>query len=170
MKISLKRTVSSSVVNSLSIDIGVSNRYIKESWVINRRAVLIVKHENFNGNTLANDIALVKLSVIIFYKKKLRNNFNSCFFQTPITLDNKYYIPACLPETISGLDFDSQEKTVWLTGWGSTYFQGPVTIDKMEVSMNVLTDTRCKQKYAQMLNPLAQICAGELGLNNGILE
>jgi hypothetical protein len=80
MKISLKRTVSSLVVNSLLIDIGVSNRHIKESWVINRGAVLIVKHENFNGNTLANDIALVKLSVIIFYKKKLRNNFNSCFF------------------------------------------------------------------------------------------
>jgi hypothetical protein len=75
-----------------------------------------------------------------------------------------------LPESISGLNFDSQEETAWLTGWGSTYFQGPVTIDKMEVSMNVLTDIRCKQKYAQMLNPLAQICAGELGLNNGIFR
>jgi hypothetical protein len=72
MKISLKRTVSSSVVNSLSIDIGVSNRYIKESWVINRRAVLIVKHENFNGNTLANDITLVKLLVIIFLQEKIK--------------------------------------------------------------------------------------------------
>jgi len=72
MKISLKRTVSSLVVNSLLIDIGVSNRYIKESWVINRRAVLIVKHENFNGNTLANDITLVKLLVIIFLQEKIK--------------------------------------------------------------------------------------------------
>ncbi len=72
MKISLKRTVSSLVVNSLLIDIGVSNRHTKESWVINRGAVLIVKHENFNGNTLANDITLVKLLVIIFLQEKIK--------------------------------------------------------------------------------------------------
>ena len=32
-------------------------------------------------------------------------------------LDDKYYIPACLPDDDS-MNFDSQNKTAWLSGWG----------------------------------------------------
>lgn len=40
-------------------------------------------------------------------------------FKTPLVLDDKYYIPACLPETDDdSLNFDSQLQTAWLTGWG----------------------------------------------------
>lgn len=39
--------------------------------------------------------------------------------KSPIKLDDTYIIPACLPETEDdSLDFDSQNKTAWLTGWG----------------------------------------------------
>jgi len=84
-------------------------------------------------------------------------------------LDQKYYIPACIPDDDS-LDFLAQEKVAWLTGWGSQYFQGPVTVEKYQVSMKLISDVRCKQRYAQMYDANKQLCGGESTGNSGACQ
>ena len=137
-------------VSTLSIDIGVHNRVYKESWVKSVKASKLFVHENFQTLSFVsyiNDIALLKLS-------------------EPIDLDNKYYIPVCLPSIISE-ENDSQNKTAWVTGWGSTYYGGSATIEKRQVLMVVLSDSKCKQYYSQVYNIPGQICAGESNGNSG---
>lgn len=51
-----------------SIDIGLHDRTVKESWYINRAVSNVIMHESYNRNTLQNDIALMRLSVSIIYK------------------------------------------------------------------------------------------------------
>ena len=71
---------------------------------------------------------------------------------------------------VDSLSFDSQEQIAWLTGWGSTFYGGAVTVEKYEVSMKLITDVRCKQKYAQMYDTNKQICAGESSGNSGACQ
>ena len=40
------------------------------------------------------------------------------FNKTPVQLDNKYAVPACIDETGYKLELDPKGKTTWLTGWG----------------------------------------------------
>ncbi len=54
------------------------------------------------------------------------------------------------------------------TGWGSTVSGGGSSLVHREVSMPVLTDARCEQRFDgsnNMLDPPTQICAGEEGGN-----
>jgi len=39
-----------------------------------------------------------------------------------------------------------------------------------KVSMEIMNDTRCKQKYSQMFNIEKQICAGETNGNSGACQ
>ncbi|XP_066266384.1 chymotrypsinogen A-like [Branchiostoma lanceolatum] len=94
---------------------------------------------------MRNDIALIKLSAPV---------------------NGEYIIEACLPE--AGLDV--QSKTCWVTGWGSERLGGSTTTKLMEVSMPLLTDTRCDQRYGNMVNTDSAICAGEFSVNSGACQ
>jgi transmembrane serine protease 6 len=50
------------------------------------------------------------------------------------------------------------------TGWGALREGGPSAAKHQEVSMLILTDKRCEEKFDgsnDMLDPLTQVCAGE---------
>jgi hypothetical protein len=51
----------------LAIELGVHNTQIKEPWTITRKASKIIVHQSFSLETLYNDIAMVKLDVILIY-------------------------------------------------------------------------------------------------------
>lgn len=109
----------------MSIDIGVHNRVGKEPWAKSVKVEKVILHENFklqeNFISYINDVALVKLTVKRIIKNICRFKFSYfLFLKKPIVLDDKYYVPACLPD--NDLDFDSQNKTAWLTGWGISLF------------------------------------------------
>jgi len=40
----------------------------------------------------------------------------------------------------------------------------------MEVSMPILTDQRCKERYGAMVNTDTVICAGEYSVNSGACQ
>jgi secreted trypsin-like serine protease len=135
--------VSGALTPSLySIDIGLHDRTVKESWFINRRVSNVIMHEQYNANTLRNDIALMKLS-------------------TPAAIDNYYIVPVCYQR--SSADLSGQ--TSWATGWGTLFSGGSLSRYNMQVAMPVLTDARCKQRFGANLDPNLGICAGEVGNN-----
>jgi len=89
---------------------------------------------------IQNDIALFRISTPAVY--------------------TDYILPACIltpGEALAG-------KQSIATGWGTTSSGGSVANGQREVSMPVLTDVRCKERFGgtnDMLNPLTQVCAGE---------
>lgn len=48
----------------LSIDLGLHNRNLKESWTVTRKAAKVVIHPKFDIRIMLNDIAMIKLDVI----------------------------------------------------------------------------------------------------------
>lgn len=160
------------------VEIGVHNRNSKESWVQQRFISKLWRHEQFNSNTLANDITLIKLDVSNLEPMKILNFFLtlvSLFFKSPVRFDNKYIIPACLDEVEDPTDpdfnlLDPQLKTGWLSGWGHTFYGGALTIEKNQVSMPILADTSCKNRYANMYDIRWNVCAGEVTVGNGACQ
>jgi hypothetical protein len=49
----------------LTINIGIHNRYKKDKWVQTRSASRLFVHEKFSIDTIAYDIALIRLKVFI---------------------------------------------------------------------------------------------------------
>ena len=58
-----RQTLTSTYLSTLSVDIGVHNRYVKEPWVKTIGVAKVIKHESFSLQTLNSDIALIKLKV-----------------------------------------------------------------------------------------------------------
>ncbi len=42
--------------------------------------------------------------------------------------------------------------------------------EKMQVSMELLTESRCKNIYQNMINTQSQLCAGEANVNKGACQ
>ena len=66
------------------------------SFFVNKKLAFLLKR-------IIKNVCRFKFSYFLFLKKQ-------------IVLDDKYNVSACLPD--NDLDFDSQNKTAWLTGWG----------------------------------------------------
>jgi len=104
----------------------------------------VTRHPNYNGQKIQNDIAIFELTTTATY--------------------TDYVLPVCFPgasDTFAG-------QTCVATGWGSTVSGGGSATHHREVSMPVLTDARCEQRFDgtnDMINPLTQVCAGEDGFN-----
>ncbi|CAF0860061.1 unnamed protein product [Brachionus calyciflorus] len=143
----------SSVINSgFRVDVGVHNRSNKEPWTQTRSFSKLYVHEKFSMTNLQYDIALIKLS-------------------SKIELNDTYAVPICIDESNPTIpELEPQSKTGWLTGWGHERYQGVLTTVKMQGSIGILTDTRCKQKYGSLYNTAVQICAGETGVNAGACQ
>jgi hypothetical protein len=72
------------------------------SKIILKKGNIFEKHQDFNPNTLMNDIAIIKLSV-------------------PVRL-NRFIQIACLPKTQS-TNFPSAGSKAWIVGWVNLKFQ-----------------------------------------------
>jgi len=125
-----------------SIDIGLHDRTVKESWFINRKVQRVIIHEQYDDWTLHNDIALMKLT-------------------TPATIDYYYIVPACVQRSSE----DLSGKTSWATGWGTLFSGGSLSRYNMQVPMPVLTDARCIQRFGEDVDGPTHVCAGEVGNN-----
>lgn len=60
---------------------------------------------------------------------------------------------------------DLSDKPGWATGWGANVTGGPLSRYKMQVEMKILTEARCTQKFADDIDGLRHLCAGEVGEN-----
>ncbi|XP_037780326.1 venom serine protease 34-like [Penaeus monodon] len=83
----------------------------------------VIVHENYNANTVDNDIALIRLSSAASYSRGVG--------------------PICLPFQFASLDFQGQTGTV--TGWGRTDYQGSTSNVLQEVELPILTTAECQQ-------------------------
>jgi len=131
---------------SQGVEIGLHNRFMKESYTVSRRISTLHLHESFSMQNMRNDIALLRLS-------------------SPVQFRNEI-VPVCLPSRA----VDITGRTGWLTGWGLDRFGGNLSNDKMQVSMDVLPDTRCQQIYSYMYSTQAMICCGEFNVNKGACQ
>jgi len=103
-----------------------------------------IRHPQYNAQKIQNDIAIFELT-------------------TYATLTD-YVLPVCIPNL--GEVFTVY--TCVATGWGSTFSGGGVSLPHREVSMPVLTDDRCEERFDgsnNMIDPPTQVCAGEEGEN-----
>ncbi|XP_034034844.1 transmembrane protease serine 2 [Thalassophryne amazonica] len=100
----------------------------------------IIIHENFDRNTLNNDIALLKLAKALTFTEKIK--------------------PVCLPNV--GVDL-SAGKQAWITGWGTIYSSGtkPNTLNQAQVT--IYSREECNKPW--VLNGAVtetMICAGKM--------
>jgi secreted trypsin-like serine protease len=97
----------------------------------------IFLHEQYNTNTQENDIAIIRLS-------------------RPVTISDKINV-ICLP----GAEALNANQTVWITGWGTTSFQGQTSPVLKQTTLHTMP-TRCPQIYRNY-NSQKQMCAGAHG-------
>jgi len=109
---------------------------------IERTVVYKIKHEEYDSNTLKNDIALFKMD-------------------SPVNTD--IYLPVCMPP--HGAEYEN--KKAWVTGWGTTSENGDQATVLQELELAIVSDSAC---YSAMTGALGtywgqtfaaeQICAG----------
>jgi len=119
---------------------GLHDRTKSDPWTQVFTSVLAVRHPGYSASKIQYDIAIFKID-------------------KEATLSD-YVLPVCFPA--DGDDFASQESIA--VGWGSTFSGGSSAPTHREVSMPVLTDARCEQRFdgtSNLIEPSTQICAGE---------
>merc|ERR1712126_516589 len=102
-----------------------------------------INHPNYNGNTLENDFAILRLC-------------------NPVTF-TKMLSPACLPSSSSN-NYDSVTATV--SGWGTLQQGGSQPSVLQEVSINTMTNAQCTSspmKYPSNYIFSNMLCAGGQG-------
>lgn len=98
------------------------------------------RHDQFDPRTYRNDIAVLLLERPVEFNDDIR--------------------PICLPYD-SLRDEDLTSRSGFVSGWGTTSFNGPSSNVLREVSFPIVDDESCKQAYRQDL-PITDvyICAG----------
>ncbi|KAI4496409.1 hypothetical protein M0804_000219 [Polistes exclamans] len=92
-------------------------------------------HRDFDSTTYENDIAIIKIHR-----------------PTPF---NSYIWPICLPP----IDQTFENKTAFVTGWGSQYYGGPSSTVLMEVAVPIWPQEMCTRSFSQRVTR-ATMCAG----------
>ena len=95
----------------------------------------IIKHENYNGFTISNDIALLKL-------------------ESPLKL-NKYVQGVTLPKPHQSTTGDCV-----VTGWGALVEGGGVPTVLQKLTLPVITDDECRAVYGHSQVLDSNLCAG----------
>merc|ERR1712059_236396 len=72
----------------------------KTKGVVTMKAELIKMHPEYNSDTVDNDIAIIKLKGNVVYSRKIQ--------------------PACIPTSSDDIDWKTDGKNCWITGWGKT--------------------------------------------------
>lgn len=104
----------------------------------------IIMHENYDPNTVDNDIAVIRLSGPVTFNDGIR--------------------PVCLPFKFASNDFSGESGTV--TGWGQLTFNGEVSNVLQEVELPILTTAECQQ-YDIVAGSITEnmLCTYSLGLD-----
>ena len=97
--------------------------------------VKVIRHERYDGRTLKNDIALLKL-------------------EKPLEF-NEFVQPAKLPHQEQETSGDCI-----VSGWGATSYQGPLSDTLQKVDVPVIDDDECLGYYAWYHIYDSNICAG----------
>lgn len=97
-------------------------------------------HENYDGKTFENDIAILKLNQNVRFTKSVQ--------------------PACLPPP-GNMDYTNVKATV--TGWGTIYFGGPTSNSLQEVDVGIWTNQECATNYNRLGRKVldTMLCAGD---------
>lgn len=134
-----------------TVHVGLNDRNNLNAWTTLHRVTKFIINNNFNPNTLYNDIAMLKI-------------------ETQIKMDLSTYkvIPVCIP---TGQE-KYEGKNAYAIGWGHLSANPVTSRYLMEVNMPVLTTQRCSQKFAPSysIDQYTQVCAGENGMNKGIAK
>ncbi|GLV36042.1 uncharacterized protein CBL_01806 [Carabus blaptoides fortunei] len=100
------------------------------------------RHENFNSEIRANDIAILTLREEIKFGPLIR--------------------PICLP-TAESIQKDYTNEPTYVAGWGSTYFNGPMSPGLRVVLLPILRLDRCLRTYGSRFTiDQNTLCAGQL--------
>jgi trypsin len=102
-----------------------------------RTVAQIIRHPNYNANTYANDIAVMRLS-------------------SPFTLGT-YVRAATLPASGAGVSGN-----LVVCGWGTTSSGGPASNTLLHVTVPFVTTATCQQAYGNQI-VAGMICAGTGG-------
>uniref|UniRef100_A0A7M5WYY6 Peptidase S1 domain-containing protein n=1 Tax=Clytia hemisphaerica TaxID=252671 RepID=A0A7M5WYY6_9CNID len=105
-----------------------------------RQVSNVISHENYNSQTLANDIALIKLNSPVEY--------------------NDYVKPACVPESGDAPDPNTE---VVISGWGTTQSGGSQPDTLRETKVSVVSRSSCRQSYGQNAIDGTMLCASSAG-------
>ncbi|KAI4498839.1 hypothetical protein M0802_006014 [Mischocyttarus mexicanus] len=108
---------------------------IDETGELDFAVVEIRVHWNFDSTTYENDIAIIKIH--------RPTSFNS------------YIWPICLPP----IDQTFENKTAFVTGWGSQYYGGLASTVLMEVAVPIWPQEMCTRSFVQRVTR-ATMCAG----------
>lgn len=95
----------------------------------------VTRHKQYSSQTMYNDIALLKLRTTVKF--------------------NRFIHPACLWQT----NTISHQKVI-ASGWGTTRSNGPASRDLLKVSLDLVTNAKCRQTYSNIVN--SQVCAGKV--------
>jgi len=123
--------------NRYSIVAGEHNLNSNEGSEQTRTVSQIIRHPNYNANTFANDVAVMRLS-------------------TPLTL-NTYVKVANLPASGAGVSGN-----LVAAGWGATSEGGSSATTLMKVTVPFVSTASCQQSYGSSILA-GMICAGTGG-------
>jgi len=110
-----------------------------ESQIVTRRVSKIIEHENYQGGSEINDIALLKLS-------------------SPVQFRSEIW-PVCLPPQTPLYT----GKVATVTGWGTTSSGGSASNVLREVDVEVKSNTQCQSSYGSSSIRDTMLCAGSRG-------
>merc|ERR1712055_604457 len=112
-----------------------------ESQTVTRRVSKIINHENYQGGSEINDIALLQLS-------------------SPVEFRSEVW-PVCLPPSTPSY----ANKVATVTGWGTTSSGGSVSDVLREVDVKVKGYSDCQSSYGSSNIKETMLCAGAPGKN-----
>jgi len=110
-----------------------------ESQTVTRSVSKIINHENYQGGSEINDIALLQLS-------------------SPVEFRSEVW-PVCLPPSTPSY----ANKVATVTGWGTTSSGGSVSDVLREVDVKVKANSDCQSSYGSSNIKETMLCAGAPG-------
>jgi len=105
----------------------------------------IFLHPGYNGNTLVNDVALIRLATPLDWGTTIQ--------------------PVCLPSADASVI--REPNRAWTTGWGTLSSGGQVAQRLRQVNVPFVNHTRCDTAYVQYggVDQLTMTCAGAVGID-----
>ncbi|XP_023305931.2 trypsin-1-like isoform X1 [Lucilia cuprina] len=122
--------------NAISVSLLVHDRKSNSSREITRKAKRVIIHERYNPFNIDNDIGLIQLSESVEMSKVLR--------------------PVCMPLK----DQTYLDELGIASGWGATSEGGPLAQKLMQVSVPIISNEECNEKYGEDRITENMMCAG----------
>jgi secreted trypsin-like serine protease len=101
----------------------------------------IVRHPNYNANSMTNDLALMRLSSAVTF--------------------NNHIQAVCMPTNCD--DHKVAGKNVIVTGWGTTSSGGSISQQLRQVVVPTVSTATCRNQYGTSSIDATMLCAGQQG-------